>query len=122
MGNLIINATNETPEVNFNGENGLFKISGKSYPENVNNFYKPIFEYIEIYKQNPALKTTIEFNWLYYNTATNKMIMKVIMFLKDINSEFQVNWYYKKGFELIKDKGIEIKDVLPITIDIIELP
>lgn len=118
MEKLIIKATNETPEVNFDGDIGLFSISGKSYPENVYSFYKPLFDYIELYKANHSEKTTIEFRWLYYNTSTSKMIVKIIMMLKDISKEFEIKWICKKEFDVIIEKGEELKEVLGLNLNI----
>jgi len=118
MENIIIEATNETPQVNFNGNSGIFSISGKSYPENVNNFYKPLFDYINLYKSNPQEKTTIEFKWLYYNTSTSKMIVKIIMLLKDVSKDFEIKWICKKEFDVIIQKGNELKEVLEINLNI----
>ena len=120
MKKLTIEAGKETPNIYSDGANGYFSISGKSYPENVNDFYKPFFEYIEQYRQNPASRTTLEFNWLYYNTATSKIIMQMIMQLKEISHDLQINWYYKKDFELIKEKGEEIKDILDVSMTVAE--
>ena len=118
MEKLYIEATKQTPEINFDGNKGSFKISGKSYPENVNIFYKQVFNYIDEYKKTPVSKTKLEFNWLYYNTATNKMIMRIIMFLIEANSDFEIGWYYNEGFEMIMEKGKEIEDILDISIDV----
>ncbi len=120
MEKLIIEATNQTPEVIFDGENGAFFIAGKSYPENVNEFYKDIYDYIELYKQKPCHKTTIDFKWLYYNTATTKNIIKIILLLKDCSPEFEINWICKKHFDLIIEKGEEIKEVLNVNLNIIQ--
>jgi hypothetical protein len=120
MEELRIAATKETPEVFFDGSKGYFSISGKSYPEDVHSFYKPLLQYAEKYLQAPANKTTLEFSWLYYNTATTQKIMKIIMLLKDASDEFQVNWHYKKNFRLIKEKGQEIQDVLDMEFHIAE--
>lgn len=120
MEKLNIEAGKETPHIHFDGENGYFSISGKSYPENVYDFYEPVFEYIELYQQNISPKTILEFNWLYYNTATSKVIMKIIMRLKEISADFQINWYYKKDFDLIMEKGEEIKDILDVNMVITE--
>ena len=120
MKKLIIEEGKETPKIHMDGDNGHFSISGKSYPENVYDFYEPVFEYIEQYQQNSSPKTTLEFNWLYYNTATSKVIMKIIMRLKEISPDFQINWYYKKDFDLIMEKGEEIKDILDVKMIIAE--
>jgi hypothetical protein len=116
---LTINETNETPEINFDGESGLFSISGKSYPENVYEFYQVAFDYIDIYKSKPQEKTVVEFKWLYYNTATSKIIVKIILALKDVSKEFEVKWYCKKEVDLLVGKGNEIKDVLGINLTMV---
>lgn len=117
---LKIEAGKETPRIYFDGANGHFVISGKSYPENVNAFYEPLFEYIDQYKQKIAPKTILEFNWLYYNTATSRIIMKIIVRLREVSHELQVKWFYKKDSELIKEKGEEIKDILDVNITVAE--
>lgn len=121
MEKLFIESNKETPEIKFDGDKGFFSIAGKSYPENVNVFYKPIFEYIDLYKPNSSEKIVIEFNWLYYNTATSKIIVKIILSLKEIGNEMEINWYYKKDFDLIADKGKEIKEILDVNLNLIEL-
>lgn len=121
MEQLNIGATIETPEIFFDADKGVFSITGKSYPENVNDFYKKIFDYIELYKENPMKKTTLDFNWLYYNTATSKVIVKIILGLKDVSKKFEVNWLCKKNFELMIEKGEELKEVLGVDLNIVYL-
>ncbi|MGP8217098.1 MAG: DUF1987 domain-containing protein [Bacteroidia bacterium] len=119
---LIIKGAGENPEVDFDGNSGLFKISGKSYPENVNEFYKPLLDYFELYKKEPKEKTILEFSWIYFNTATSKIIIKLILSLKalkDINKYVEIRWYCKRGDELMIEKGEEMRDVLDMNFEII---
>lgn len=116
---LVILPAAETPAINFNGQTGIFSIAGKSYPENVNDFYKTVFDYIERYKSNPKENTTVEFNWLYYNTATSKIIIKILMLFKNIPTNLNVNWYCKSDYELMIEKGEEIKEVLGINLSFV---
>lgn len=44
-----IQRTAETPEIQFNSKNGILHIEGRSIPENVNEFYSPILEWIRAY-------------------------------------------------------------------------
>lgn len=118
---LIINAENETPEINFDGDKGVFSLTGKSYPENVDIFYKPLLEYIEEYQLNPKEKTIIEFNWLYYNTATSKIIVKIVMLMKKLSGEFEVKWICQKERELLIEKGLELKEILDVNFNIVYL-
>ncbi len=41
MKNLVIDETKYTPLINFDADNRIFELSGKSYPENTFEFYKP---------------------------------------------------------------------------------
>lgn len=116
---LIITPTTETPSINFNPETGIFNFSGKSYPENVNDFYNPILDYIELYKVLPKESTVVEFTWVYYNTATSKIIIKILMLFKSINTKLSIKWFCKISNELMIEKGEEIKEVLETKLDII---
>jgi len=118
MDTLHIKATKQTPEVFFDGNNGIFKISGKSYPENVTIFYKPIFDYIESFKETPSPTLEVEFNWLYYNSTTTKIILRILMLLKEIDENFKIYWFYNEGFDMIMEKGKEIEDIMGIQINI----
>ncbi len=112
---LIIEATAECPSINIDGDSGVFLISGKSYPENVNDFYKPLFDYMEIYKKTPKPKTILEFRWIYYNTATSKIIIRLISSLKHLTAtgtEVEIKWRCRKDDELMIEKGEEIKNVV----------
>jgi hypothetical protein len=74
---LEIDATSKTPQIHFDGNKGYFSISGKSYPENVKAFYGRFIDYLKEYKKNPADETILEFEWLYYNTSTSKVIIEL---------------------------------------------
>ena len=116
--------TNETPEVSLNASKGLFTFKGKSYPENVNEFYEPILRYIQEYTLQPQEKTTLEFNWLYFNTATSKIIVKLILELKAVKANgkhFQIRWLCKANDDLMLEKGEEFKDLLDVDFSIIHV-
>ena len=117
---LIIRETHQTPEINLNGDAGTFSFSAKSYPENVMSFYKPVFDYIEIYKTTPSVKTTLEFNWVYFNTGTSKVIVRLILALQNCPG-FEVKWYCQGEIDVMKEKGEEIRDMLEINLTIIEV-
>ena len=119
MDPLIIDETDQTPRIVLNGEDGIFRFYGKSYPENVNLTYKPVFDYFENYKLNPQLKTIVNFKWLYYNTATSKIIIKILMECKKFNSEIEVNWECQEEFDLMIEKGNEFAEVLGMKFNVI---
>lgn len=45
--------SNNTPEVEFNFEEGIFKIKGRSIPENAHDFYRKLIDLLIEYFSNP---------------------------------------------------------------------
>ena len=119
MTKIATKATAQTPEILFDSRKGELSISGKSYPENVNETYKDLFEAIKTYAISPLDKTTVNFNWLYYNTATSKIIIKLISELKIIGTTLVVNWTVQEGFDMMIEKAELIAEILNTEINII---
>lgn len=120
MNKLIIAASKITPEINFDGNSGIFKISDKSYPENVNDFYTSIFDYINEYSKNPQKNTILEFNWNYFNSGTAFIISKLIYTFKEINTELTINWLCEEDFDLMIEKGEELqKTIIDVNFNIV---
>lgn len=115
MQTIVIPSTNETPEIVLDGPKGVFSFAGKSFPENVNDFYNEAITYMEAYTRQPLDKTVLEFRWLYFNTATSKIIVKLIMMLKNMNQpgkSVEIRWYCSPDDELIIEKGNEFAELL----------
>ncbi|MDR1761928.1 MAG: DUF1987 domain-containing protein, partial [Bacteroidales bacterium] len=47
MESLFIQGTDETPQVCYNIETGIFTLSGRSLPENAIDFYAPVLAWVE---------------------------------------------------------------------------
>jgi hypothetical protein len=119
---LDIRATNDTPKVLFDPENGVFEISGRSLPEDVVRFYQPLIDWLEEYKDNPNETTEFVFKYIYFNTATSKLIQDILIKLEEIHEdghEVQVLWYYEQEDEDMLDQGEEFAESLDIPFEII---
>ncbi len=53
MLDLHIDKSANTPKIDFQNEEGLLQFEGRSIPENPNDFYKPIFQWVEEYFKQP---------------------------------------------------------------------
>jgi hypothetical protein len=117
MESLLIQATDDSPEVLFSPENRKFCIQGKSLPEDVESFYNPILEWIKAYSKNPLDETVIEFKFTYFNTATSKIILDILMLFEDIQADghkVKVNWFYPEYDEDMMEAGHEYSDMVEI--------
>ena len=118
-----IKATEETPEVLFDKAKSEFKISGKSMPENALEFYASAQSWLQEYRSNPNGNTKFDISLDYFNSGSVKQVYKILCILEEITEsgkEVEVNWFYKKGDELMLMKGIEFDKFLDLNISIKE--
>lgn len=119
---LDIKATNDTPRVFFEPDNDIFEISGRSLPEDVVTFYQPILDWLDEYKFNPRKKTNFVFKYIYFNTATSKLVQDILFKLenlKEAGHEVNILWYYEQDDEDMYDIGLEFKENINLPFEII---
>jgi len=123
METLIIEETIETPHVELDIQTGSFTFSGKSLPEDVKEFYKPIMEWIEAYTHNPKPNTSMNIKLEYFNTSSSKMILIILKQLIEATnngSKVIVNWYYPSDDEEIYEAGEEYSDIIKLKFNFIQ--
>jgi hypothetical protein len=112
-----IMGTDDTPTVILDSANNNFEISGRSLPEDVAAFYNPILEWLDKYSQNPNPKTVFNFKLIYFNTASSKMLLDVLMKLEELHNEGKdtlVKWHYPEDDEDMKEAGEEYADIVDV--------
>ncbi|MBN4062301.1 MAG: hypothetical protein COA57_12015 [Flavobacteriales bacterium] len=115
---LLIEATKNTPLVNFDVKKKVFGINGKSFPENADEFYTPILQWIEV-KGNEYVKASSVFNFhlAYINTASLKALRRMLELLEKLHSasvHFEINWFYADEEELEEARDLAVNISLPI--------
>jgi len=121
---LIIEGTPKTPTVNFNAETGVVEIKGRSIPENSVEFYKPLVDWLEEYKANPAAKTQVNIQLEYFNTSSSKCILDVFKKLEAIHkakNDVEINWYYEEDDEDMLEAGEDYESIIRIPFKMIEI-
>jgi hypothetical protein len=119
---LDIRATNDTPKVLLDPENDIFEISGRSLPEDVVSFYQPVLDWLEDYKESPNDYTEFVFKYIYFNTATSKLVQDILIKLEEIHeagAQIQVIWFYEEDDEDMLDLGEEFSENVAIPFEII---
>ena len=117
MSVIKIQGTDDTPTVTLDKENNIFEISGRSLPEDVVVFYKPILDWLDEYKNDPLDKTVFNFKLEYFNTASSKLLLDVLLRLEDINNEGHevlVKWHYPDDDEDMEEAGEEYSDIVDV--------
>lgn len=114
---LRIDPTDDCPSVILEPGNNKFEISGKSLPEDVVRFYQPILDWLEEYKSSPLDKTIFDFKLIYFNTASSKMILDILLVLEEIREEGKdilVRWHSITNDEDMQEAGEEYADMVEV--------
>jgi len=114
-----IEGTDDTPQVTFdaNPENPFMEISGRSLPEDVVAFYDPILEWLDEYSENPLEKTVLNIKLEYFNTASSKLLLDILLKLEDMTeagNDVLVRWHYPDDDEDMEEAGEEYEDIVEV--------
>jgi hypothetical protein len=93
----VIDGDNQFPTVILDKIQNKYEFRGVSIPEDAISFYSPIIEWLELYKSSPNEKMSVIFKMVYINSASSKMIDKVIRKLQEIyllGKQIEIQWHY----------------------------
>lgn len=123
MDALIIEKTKETPEINFNPNTGVLKISGRAYSNDIYQLFKPLNTWLDQYLAKPKDITTIELKIEYCNSIFNKLLL---IFFENCKSVIQkdkklvIIWKHEKGDKESVDEANHISKLISFPIEKIE--
>jgi len=114
---LRIEGSADTPHVFLDSTSQIFKIHGRSMPEDATKFYKRVVTWVRNYAKEPNPTTIFEIDLEYFNSSTVKQLLSILLILESManeGKEVKVIWYYEKEDELMEMKGQEIKSLVDI--------
>lgn len=114
MDKLFLEGAEDVPQICLDKEKGEFELTGKSLPEDVIEFYSPIFKWCEEYVKDPNPVTDIKMKISYYNSASQRAINEFFTVMKKAelrNSKVTVQWYYDVDDEEMLESGEEFADI-----------
>ena len=120
MNVIKIAGTDDTPNVHLDKDNGIFELSGRSLPEDVTMFYQQILDWVDEYAQSPNEKTVFNFKLEYFNTASSKVILDILLKFEEIvenGHDVVIKWFYNEDEEDMLEAGEEYADIVEIPFD-----
>jgi hypothetical protein len=117
MNVIKIAGTEDTPSIILDAANDIFEISGRSLPEDVAVFYEPVLFWLDEYEKNPNPKTVFNFKLVYFNTASSKMLLDILMKLEEMHQNGKnvlVKWHYPDDDEDMMEAGEEYADIVDV--------
>ncbi|MDF1874522.1 DUF1987 domain-containing protein [Sulfurimonas sp. SAG-AH-194-I05] len=125
MENLKIEATKYTPEIDFDVVNGALNITGKSYPENTFEYYKPIVEWIKEYMTviDNDRKITVNLDLEYLNSSSLKAYFDLFDILEASHNNGKnilINWIFDEENDIAEETGEDfIEDFTSLNIKLV---
>jgi len=95
---LSLEGNNKNPDLIFDLNNGIIKISGRSTMLHPQDFYPSVINLIEEYVKNPNSETTLEIDLEYYNSLTKRFLLRIVELISRIelkrNHVVNINWHF----------------------------
>ena len=115
MSRLEIAETGNTPYILFDPSTNVFKIEGKSFPEDCKEFYAPVIAWLDKFKAIDPKTFTLYFNLFYLSSSSiisvKQLLLKLVTF-QAAGTDVTVIWSYDEDDDDIKKTG---EDYLKIT-------
>ncbi len=117
METIKIQGTEDTPKIILDADNEVMEISGRSLPEDVSAFYEPVLNWLNEYAENPNKKTIFNFKLTYFNTASSKLLLDILMKLEEMHengNDILIRWHYPEDDEDMEEAGEEYADIVDV--------
>ena len=114
---LRIEQTDDSPEVILDKDGNLFGITGKSLPEDVVDFYQPVLDWLAAYSKDPNPETRFSIKLIYFNTASSKLILDLLMILETMVEEGHrvvVRWLSPSSDDDMLEAGKEYEEMVDV--------
>lgn len=124
MEKLFIKESEESPKIEFDSENKVFEISGRSLPENAIGFYEPLLQWLDRYSTNPIDITVVNFKLEYFNTSSAKQLAKILLLLEKMSEKGHkvvINWHYQKEDTDMYASGNRFSKLISLNFSFIEM-
>jgi hypothetical protein len=124
MEKVFIEPTRTTPLINFDPEEGLLEMKGRSSPENSIQFYQRVLDNLDEYAISGGSEFTTNIAFEYFNTSSSKCLFDVFKRLskiEDSGKKITINWYYEEGDDDMMEAGEDYSDLLDLNFNFFEI-
>lgn len=116
MERVHIEATERSPEIDFDFNTNVFAIRGESYPEDVPEFYGPVIKRLESHFQElKSGNITFNLELIYFNSTSAKILMGLLEMLEETaknGNRVTINWHFEEDDDNMEELGQEFGEDL----------
>ena len=124
MERIFIEPTRVTPLINFDPQEGLLEIKGRSSPENTIQFYQPLMDVLDDFLDESENGITANIAFEYFNTSSSKCLFdlfKKLGKLENDDRDLNINWFYEEDDEDMMEAGEDYSDLLDLEFNFLEI-
>lgn len=125
MKDILVKQTSKTPEIRFLAKKGVLELKGVSIPEDAENIYLPLIDWVEHYVKTTSNKvTTFSFKLIYFNTTTSDYLVGILRKLKLLlakKQQVKIVWYYEEEDEDMRETGNHFQAIIGISFEFVSV-
>lgn len=117
---ILLEATEDNPQVIFDTSRESFEIKGKSLPEDSLEFYQPLFNWITEYSKSPKEISNFVFHFEFISTSSTKQVHRLLELIDQLAKTKQVNvtWLWDMGDINMRKTGELLQQTLALKMTI----
>ena len=106
--------TDTTPYVLIDEVKGYMKFEGESYHENIPEFFREIFDWLNKFLKTDFGSLTFDCELRYFNSATVKLLLNILLNMDNSagGEKITVNWITVANNKIIIECGEDFKEDL----------
>ena len=116
MAIMKIEATQRTPEIDFDFEQNVFLLKGESYPEDVTEFYGPVIGKLREHVDSvEGAEVRFNFELVYFNSSSAKILFGLFETLDEAaeaGNTVNITWTYVADDDNMEEMGEEFAEDL----------
>jgi hypothetical protein len=105
--------TTSTPHILIDEEKNYMKFEGRSFHENVVEFYKDVNNWLDAYLEKDFGSFTFDFEMNYFNSSTSKLLHNMLTKMDTCASDRKkvtVNWITTEDNDIIIECGEDFQE------------
>jgi len=105
--------TTSTPYILIDEEKGYMRFEGRSFHENVAEFYRDVNSWLDTYLETDFGIFTFDFEMNYFNSSTSKLLHNMLTKMDEHASDKNkviVNWITTENNEIIIECGEDFQE------------
>lgn len=121
---ILLQPTPDTPKIVLDPQNNIYQISGRSIPVDAVSFYTPVLNWLDNLSPSEIIpKLSLEIKMDYFNTASSKMILNILIKLKEMKESNKcyanVKWHFEKGDIDMQETGEEFAELVDLNFEFV---